>query len=140
MIPNLLVKNISKEIEKSKAIKIYASNVMTQPGETDGYNVLDHVEAINKSTNRNLIDYVICNKENIPDATLKKYNKDGAKQLIVTEEEEQILKDKNVKVIKDCLIDIKKDYIRHDADRLSEIIVGLTIEKLEKEKMSRAEV
>ena len=140
VIPNLLVKNISKEIEKSKAIKIYASNVMTQPGETDGYNVLDHVEAINKSTNRNLIDYVICNKENIPDATLKKYNKDGAKQLIVTEEEEQILKDKNVKVIKDCLIDIKKDYIRHDADRLSEIIVGLTIEKLEKEKMSRAEV
>lgn len=140
VIPNLLVKGVAKEIENSKAIKVYASNVMTQPGETDEYNILDHVEAIHKSTKRDLIDYVICNKENIPDSTLKKYNKDGAKQLIMTEEEEKLLREKDIEVIKDCLIDIKKDYIRHDANRLSEIIVQLAIENLEEEKMNRAEV
>lgn len=142
VIPNLLVKDIAKEIQNAKAIKVYAANVMTQPGETDDHSVLDHILAIDKSTKRNLIDYVITNAESIPDETLKKYNKDGARQLIMTQEEEKILKERNIKIIKDNLIDIKKDYIRHDANKLSEIIVNLTIESLEEERgsKSRAEI
>ncbi len=131
IIPNLLVKDIVKEIENARAVKVYISNVMTQPGETDGYNVLDHVEAINKSTKKDLLDYVITNTESIPDEILEKYNDDGAKQLIITDEEEEILNKKNVKVIKGNLIDIKKNYIRHDTNKLSKIIIDLTIKNLE---------
>lgn len=135
VIPNLLTKDIAKEIQNAKAIKVYVSNVMTQPGETDGYSVLDHIEAINKVTKKDLIDYVITNTESIPEETLKEYNKDGAKQLIITEDEEEILRKQNINVIKDNLIDIKKDYIRHNAEKLSEIIVDLTIKKLEEERI-----
>lgn len=131
VIPNLLVKDIAKEIECSKAIKVYASNVMTQPGETDDYTVLDHVEAIHKCAKRDLIEYVIVNKEKIPNNTLNKYNQDGARQIVITNREEKILNEKGIIVIKDKLIDIKKDYIRHDAEALSEIIMKLTLEKLE---------
>lgn len=131
VIPNLLVKNIAKEIECSKAIKVYAANVMTQPGETDDHSVLDHIEAIHNCTRRKIIDYVVVNNETIPNETLNKYNQDGARQLVISPLEEEILGNQNIEVIKDKLIDIKKDYIRHDAEKLSEIIIKLTLEKLE---------
>lgn len=140
VMPNLLVKDIVKEVESAKGLKIYASNVMTQPGETDNYSVLDHINAIHKVAKRSLIDYVIVNEECIDKDTLEKYYKDGAKQLILTDKEEKILKEKNIKVIKDKLIDVKKNYIRHDAGRLSEIVIKLTIEKLEEERLKKAEI
>lgn len=125
VIPNLLVEGIVEEIVKSSAIKVYISNVMTQPGETDNYSVLDHVKAIIKHSNADIIDYVIANVEEIPEDTLDKYIKDGARPVIITKEEEKRLLEMNIKVIKNNLIDIKKNYIRHDAISLSEIIIGL---------------
>ena len=41
------------QLKKSKAPKVYICNIMTQPGETDDHNVLDHVNAIVKHTNKN---------------------------------------------------------------------------------------
>ena len=66
IIPNLLVNGVVDAIEKSKAPKVYICNIMTQPGETDDHNVLDHVNAIVKHTNKNIIDYVISNNEVLP--------------------------------------------------------------------------
>jgi len=125
VIPNLLVKDICGHIHESLSVKIYVPNIMTQPGETDNYNVLNHVEAILKHSKDGIIDYVITNVENIPMSTLNKYYKDGAKQVLITDEQIDILKNKNIEVIKDKLIDIKKNYIRHDALKLSEIITKL---------------
>lgn len=127
VIPNLLVEDIADLIDNSNALKIYILNVMTQPGETNGYNVLEHIKAIIKHSREGIIDYVIANVEMIPEETLDKYQKDGAKAVIITEEEEKILSKMNIKVIKDNLIDIKKNYIRHDAIKLSEIIVDLVM-------------
>ncbi len=136
VIPNLLVRDIVKHIENSNAIRVYVPNVMTQPGETDGYNVLNHIEAIIKHAKKEIIDYVITNIEDIPEETLKKYFEDGAKPVIITEKEEEILEEMNIKVVKDNLIDVKKNYIRHDAIKLSQIIVELVInKKLKKHKV-----
>lgn len=125
VIPNLLVNNIVDEIYESKGVKIYIPNVMTQPGETDEYSVLDHVEAILKHSREDLLDYIIINKETIPDETLEKYSEDGAKPVLINEEEEEILKSKSINLLKSNLIDIKKNYIRHDNIKLSKIIVEL---------------
>ncbi len=129
VIPNLLVEDIVKEIGKSCALKVYIPNVMTQPGETDNYGVLDHVKAIMKHSNEGIIDYVITNVETIPEETLDIYIKDGAKAVIITEYEENILAKMGIKVVKNNLIDIKKNYIRHDAIKLSEIIVDLVLKE-----------
>ena len=75
IIPNLLVEGVVEAIKGSKATKIYIPNVMTQPGETGGYDVIDHIEAINKHTKENLIDYIIANNEIIPDNQFEKYKK-----------------------------------------------------------------
>ncbi|WP_069648937.1 gluconeogenesis factor YvcK family protein [Caloranaerobacter ferrireducens] len=129
VIPNLLVNGLSDAIYNSTAIKVYVANVMTQPGETDGYNVLDHVNAIFKHSKDGLINYVIANKEEIPNKTLLKYYKDGAKPVVIDEEQEQKLKAKGISVIKDNLVDIKKNYIRHDALRVSKILIDLILER-----------
>ena len=86
IIPNLLVNGVVDAIEKSKAPKVYICNIMTQPGETDDHNVLDHVNAIVKHTNKNIIDYVISNNEVLPKEMIDRYQKDGAKQVILNKE------------------------------------------------------
>ena len=127
IIPNLLVKGIVKAIRKSDAPKVYISNVMTQPGETDNYNVLDHINAINKHTNKELIDYVIVNNEILPDEIFEKYKKDGAKQVLLDELQNKELNDMGIKIIEDNLVEVKKNYIRHDAEHMAGIIVKLAL-------------
>ena len=61
ILPNLLVSGIAGSIRESGAIKIYVSNVATQKGETDGYTVADHVDALQKHTFPTVVDYVLAN-------------------------------------------------------------------------------
>ena len=48
LLPNLLVPEIVESLLKSDAPKIYISNLMTQPGETDGLDVYQHIKSIEK--------------------------------------------------------------------------------------------
>lgn len=61
IMPNLLVPDIADAIRSSKAMKVYVSNVATQPGETDGYSCLDHVQAIEDHVGGNLFDLIVAN-------------------------------------------------------------------------------
>ncbi|NLY66228.1 MAG: YvcK family protein [Tissierellia bacterium] len=128
VIPNLLVNNMVEKIYSSPAPKVYITNIMTQPGETDGYTVLDHVEAILKHSREHFLDYVIANIEKIPDSTLKKYIHDGSEPVILEDREEEILNKKGIKLIKEKLVDVKKNYIRHNSLKLSEILTNLAIQ------------
>ena len=78
IIPNLIVKGISEAIEKSKAMKIYICNIMTQPNETDGFSVGDHLQAIMDHTSGRLIEYVIVNNGVITKDILSRYKEEGA--------------------------------------------------------------
>lgn len=127
IIPNLLVEGVVESIKQSKAIKIYIPNLMTQPGETDGYDVLNHIEAINKHTKENLIDYVIVNNEIIPENQFEKYKKDGANQVLLDKKQKTILKNMGIKVVEGDLVEIKNDYIRHHADSICNIINNLAL-------------
>lgn len=125
IVPNLLVNNIVDTIYESKAPKVYITNVMTQPGETDGYTVLDHVKGILQHSREDFLDYVIANVEWIPRETLVKYTSDGSEPVDLGPEDERILNSKGIKLVKENLIDIKKDYIRHDSIRLSELLIKI---------------
>ena len=127
IMPNLLVEGVVEAIKGTKAVKIYIPNVMTQPGETDGYDVLEHVKAINKHTKSNLIDYIIANNEIIPDNQFEKYKKDGANQVLLDKSQRITLKNMGIKIIEGDLIEIKNDYIRHHADSICDIINSLAL-------------
>lgn len=125
VIPNLLVNDMLSKIRSSKAPKVYISNVMTQPGETDGYTVLDHVNAILKHSCEDFLDYVIANIERIQEETLEKYIFDGSEPVVLGDSDEDVLEKKGIKLIKENLVDIKKDYIRHNSMKLSQILMDI---------------
>jgi uncharacterized cofD-like protein len=63
VLPNLLVKGIGKALCDTPAVKVYVCNVATQPGETDGYGIRDHLDALLRhlGTRDNPFDYVLAN-------------------------------------------------------------------------------
>ena len=134
VIPNMLVKNIPELILESKAKVFYICNVMTQPGETDNYNVLDHVNAIIKHSSRYLIDYVIANDEIISDEVIHNYKVKGASQVLIDDMQIKELEENNIKVISSNFIDIRKNYIRHDADKIGKVLLSYVIEKNNQER------
>ncbi|MBU5675019.1 YvcK family protein [Alkaliphilus sp. MSJ-5] len=128
VIPNLLVKNIKESLNKTKALKVYITNVMTQPGETTGYTVYSYVNALLNHWPDGSIDYVIANTGMINNIISQKYETEGAEVTKLTQEDRDKLNDMGIKLITEDLIDIKKDYVRHDAIKLSKIIINLVLQ------------
>lgn len=61
LLPNLLVEGIANALRATNAHKIYVCNVATQPGETDNYNVADHILAIENHIGRGVFSTVVAN-------------------------------------------------------------------------------
>jgi uncharacterized cofD-like protein len=61
VLPNLLVQELRQAVEASSALKVYVCNVATQPGETDGFDVGQHVSALQRHVGRDLFPYVMAN-------------------------------------------------------------------------------
>ena len=121
IIPNLLIEGITKSILESQAVKIYVCNIMTQSGETDNYKASEHIEALVAHAKSKLIDYCILNLAEIPPDFVKKYENEDA-HLVVADAEK--IKEMGFSVIREDLVDTK-DCVRHDAQKLSRIIVDL---------------
>lgn len=129
VIPNMLVEGIPSLLSESKATVFYVCNLMTQPGETDNYNVLDHVNAIIKHSQRYMIDYVIANDEMIPEDLIVKYKHKGARQVTIDEEQIRKLEEMNIKVISSNFIEIRKNYVRHNSDKIGQLFSNYANEK-----------
>ena len=121
IMPNLLGPEVAQALIESDAVKLFVCNVMTQPGETDGYSVSDHLHAIQEHLGASLFHYVIVNNGEIPPQVLQKYAEEGAKAVEVDYGE---LNGRGIKVISDRLV-MFSTYLRHDAARLSHHIYQL---------------
>jgi uncharacterized cofD-like protein len=126
VIPNLLVKDISNALQKTDALKIYVSNIMTQPGETDGYSVGDHVKSIFKHAGNGIIDYVVVNVGGI-DKDLEGRYQNEASQLVRLNMDK--LKAMDVNVIEGDFISIKNGFVRHNSEKLASILIETIMEK-----------
>jgi len=129
VMPNLLVKSRPDLITDSKATVFYVCNLMTQPGETDNYNVLDHVNAIIKHSNRHIIDYVIANDELIPEEQIENYKYKGSAQVTIDKEQIKTLEEMNIRVISSNFIEIRKNYIRHNSGKIGQLLLNYINEK-----------
>lgn len=121
IIPNFLVDKITDEILRSRAIKIYICNVMTQRGETDGYTASGHVEALLRHTHHALIDYCIVNTAKIPLHLQDKYKEEGA---CPVEPDIKKIRELGVAVVEGDIM-TADDYVRHNAEKISNIIIGM---------------
>lgn len=117
VIPNLLIKEISDEIIKSKAKKIYVCNIMTQPGETDNYKVSDHLKALIKHAGSNkIVDAVLVN-DYLPEKLADKYKEANSYPVILDTAEVKRL---GIKIFAKKLIqDSKEGLVRHSSTRVA---------------------
>ena len=76
VIPTLLVNGVSDAVRKSRAKKIFVCNVMTQPGETDGYSAIDHIKALEEHAGMKIVDYCVVNTGRMREDVLKRYAED----------------------------------------------------------------
>ena len=127
IIPNLLMRDVSKAIKNSKAISIYVSNIMTEPGQTDSYSLYDYIQKLQDHAGTEIIDYCICDTGEIVPEFIKKYNQQGAD---VIEKDIEKLKAKRIQVIQEDLSTVQGEFIRHDADKLARSIIKIILEDL----------
>ncbi len=121
IMPNLLVDGVAEAIRKSKAIKIYICNVMSQPGETDGYTASMHAKAIIDHGGKGIIDYMLVNDSPISPEMQDYYAAKGAYPVEVDEDAINAL---GVGFVKADIIN-EKELIRHDPDKLSKAVMNM---------------
>ena len=120
IIPNLLIKEIRDSIVASGAIKVYVCNAMTQPGETDGYRVSDHVRVLISHSHPRIFDYCIANTGEIPKEVLKRYEKEDSHPVI---NDMQNVQNMGYRLVEDEVI-LTQDVVRHNPVKLAKIILG----------------
>lgn len=126
VLPNILVKDIASAVRRSNAIKIYISNIMTQPGETDGFAVSDHLKTLRKYGGRDIVDYVIANVDMKSLENINTYESDGSEPVKLDRENIEKL---GIKIIEANLVKMKNGLVRHDSDHLAEVLIQTIMEK-----------
>lgn len=127
VLPNLLVKNVAKTIKDSKAIKLYISNIMTEPGQTDNYSLSDHIRAIHAHIGRGVIDYCLADTADLIPEYVRKYNMEGSD---IVELDAGKVTSQGIKLIKRDLACIEHGVIRHDSAKVAKIIMELICNEL----------
>ncbi len=122
VIPNLLIKNVSKAIKESKAKKIYISNIMTEPGQTDDFSLYDHIMAILEHARNPIIDYCIYDTGEIIPEYVRKYNQKGAD---LVEQDIKKVKDLGIKVVQRNFSVVENHSIRHDPNLVADSIIEI---------------
>lgn len=122
VIPNLLVPEIREAIANSKAPRVYVCNIMTQPGETEGYSVSDHIRSIDQACGKRLFDAVVVHRR-IPSAqTLIKYAQENSHPVFL--DREDVIK-LGRRIIPANIMEENEEtgYVRHNPQRLAKILL-----------------
>ncbi len=120
VMPNLLVDGVAQALRESRGLKVYLSNLMTQPGETDGMNCLDHVRTILQHVGP-VIDVALCNAALPPDDVVRWYAHRGS--LPVAVDRRALIELGVIPVEADLLKGGR--FIRHDASKVARCLVKL---------------
>ncbi len=127
IIPNLLVRGICPAIKRSRALKLYVCNVMTQPSETEEYSVFDHISALEEHSYAGIVDMCIVNNSFIPDELREKYHNDGADQVIIDREKVMAA---GIRLIEGDYASLKNNLVRHDPKKLAEAVIEVLAENV----------
>ncbi|MBW4557245.1 MAG: YvcK family protein [Trichormus sp. ATA11-4-KO1] len=122
LIPNLLVPNIADAIAKSHAPRIYVCNIMTQPGETQGYTVADHIKAIDIACGeRQLFDAVLVHKKSPSEQSLIRYAQQNSHPVFLDREAVSQLGRRIV--LANILYEDEIGCVRHNPQKLARVLL-----------------
>lgn len=126
IIPNLLVDGVVDAIRQSDAMKVYVANVMTQEGETEGYSVADHIQAIFQHSAPGLFDLCLVNSSPIPRGVAARYAEEGAERLACDLDR---CADLGVEVIRRPIATVENGFVRHQPNHLARELLLLFAER-----------
>ena len=130
LLPPLLVKGVGDAINDSSSVKIFICNLMTQPGETDGFTAKKHLEIVREYAPEIDFDYVIVNNHLITEDQTARYAGEGSRQIGLSES----ISPENVedaKIIYGNLLD-GSEKVRHSPEKLAQIVLLCAIEQGER--------
>jgi len=123
LIPNMLVHGVPEAIARSRAVKVFVCNLMTQSNESLGLSAADHIRAIYKhSAGNRIFDYALFNSTPASEALKAKYALEGAAQIVNDLEEVEQL---GVRPVEGDYLDETADVARHATDRVARDLLAL---------------
>ena len=126
VIPNLLVDGVVRAIQRSKAMKIYVCNVMTEDGETEGYTVSDHIAAIFKHSAPGLFPLCLVSSSRVPKIAAARYALEGAAPLTL---DAKRCEEMGVEIVTRPLATVKDGRVLHHFQRLAREVLALYSER-----------
>ncbi len=108
---NLIIEDLREALKKSKAKIVYVANAMTQMGETEGYSLEDHIDALKKHGSIN-IDTVLVANDKLPQQILDRYETENAGPVLIKDDQH------DYQLIETCLLQILEKHVRHDPEKI----------------------
>jgi uncharacterized cofD-like protein len=121
LIPPILVNGVSDAIAASRAVKVFVCNLMTQPGETDGFTSRHHLELVRQYAPTIDFDYVIVNDHPISESQSKLYAGEGAEQIGVRGSISPATIE-GAEIVYGNLLD-EGDKVRHNPAKLADVLL-----------------
>ncbi|MFK0729742.1 MAG: uridine diphosphate-N-acetylglucosamine-binding protein YvcK [Gloeotrichia echinulata GP01] len=122
LIPNLLVPQIADAIAATTVPRIYICNIMTQPGETEGYTVADHISAIDAASGqRRLFDAVLVHKKSPSAQSLIRYAQQNSHPVFL--DREAVTKLGRRIVPANILYEDETGFVRHNPQKLARVLL-----------------
>lgn len=115
ILPNLIIDEIAHAIRASRAAKIYFCNAMTQPGETAGYGMEEHVQAI-MALGDHPVDVVVYADDIIPQEVLDRYEDTDAQPVVMRQTEHPYI------VVSTKLLRFDGGLVRHDSEKIKSVM------------------
>ena len=123
LLPPLLVHGVVDAIAKSRAVKTFICNLMTQPGETDGLTSRRHLEIVGEYAPDLNFDYLLVNNRPISPTQAQLYTRDGAEQIGVHGSiDTEVIE--GARVVHCDLLD-DGPLVRHHPSRLAKAVLGI---------------
>ena len=138
VIACLAFKEISQAIRDSRALKVYICNTTTQPGQTDGYTLSDHVQQVVSYLGIGVLDYVVLNSSRPSQELMDLYAREKVDVLLPTTHEFHNILTMNVTPVKADVADTrsgkralwqKQDTIRHNPELIANTLMDLMGER-----------
>ena len=129
VIPNLLLPDFSAKLKDAQVPKVYICNLMTQPEETQGMNIVQHLEWVAAALG-SVPDFVIANDEPIPDDIIESYRQEGASPLYLDGHQREIIRSMGCICIEASIMSVFESakegrVLRHDPQKLASVIFRL---------------
>ena len=123
ILPNLLVSEVADAIAESRAIKVFVTNLMTQPGETDGFDAQKHLATVKQYAPQIQFDYILLNDQPITSEQTALYAADGAFQVVWAQQTASSNGTGFGEIVRANLIE-PGEMVRHDPAKLARVVLA----------------